>query len=653
MSQSDSRANFPPIRDRSGSIVPYEEIFRQMADNIQEIFWMLDAQSLEVIYVSPAFEKICGFPCQHLYDAPTSYRQIIHPEDRAHVLGRLAELSKTGKFDEEFRIVRPDGVIRWVRNRGFLVCNPDGDVARLVGIAQDTTEQKTAEHLLRESEERFRLMAENIREIFWIIEPKTLRLIYASPAYEQIWERPHEEIARDPTAYLQSIHPDDIPRILEKLERLERANHLEDEYRILCPGGRTKWILSRAFTARDPHGRLTFVGTTQDVTTRHESEEALRRAQKMDAIALVASGISHDFNTLLTGMLGYGELLLMSSSLPDRDRLKVEAIVDAAVQARTITQQLLAFGRSQPLKLTVVSLNAVITDIADFLRRMVGRNVDLLADLQLALGDVRMDSTQLSQVIVNLAANARDAMPHGGKLTIRTAALDLTESHAELPGAKPGRYAVLSITDTGCGMDEKTQAHIFEPFFTTKPEGKGTGLGLATVHGIIEQSGGQVHVESRLGQGTTFKIYLPTTEDMVTESPRRQSRRTGPTGCQTILVVDDHDLARKLTSDFLSGHGYEVMVAKNGREALQIAMKHHDPIHLLLTDIVMPKMSGPNVAKRMSTAHPETKVLYMTAYADVVDANDLGIHCEVLKKPFLHHELMSKVRQVLGQVVAQ
>jgi two-component system, cell cycle sensor histidine kinase and response regulator CckA len=1006
----------------------YEEIFRQMADNIQEIFWMLNAATYEVIYVSPAFEKICGFPCQKLYDAPTSYREIIHPDDRAHVLGRLEELALTGTFDEEFRIVRPDSAVRWVHTHGFLARDSEGRIARLVGTVQDITERKAAEcslresedryrdavehshdlvcthdlqgrllsinqrpanilgytrdeilntpmknfipqemrkefdeylarvqregfargllcvltktgerriweyhntlrtegvstpivrgiahdvteqkrteralrnseekfsraflsspidiaittlddgrfidvnetferqtgysrsevlgrtslslalwadpgerativddlkngrkvsnretrfrdksnairtklysaetieidgnpcllavcedittfkeaqegrrqseekfskafrcspniiaivarsdgrfievnesfekqtgysrdevlgckggelgiltnpsqreelireikesgrvvnkqaevrcksgdtiqvlfsieqielnnekcilavaqevtsrirveEALRESEEKFQLMAENIQEIFWIIEPKTLKLIYASPAYEKIWERPHEEIKRDPTAYLKSIHPDDVPRILEKLVRLETAGHLEDEYRIVCPGGRIKWIVSQAFTAKDSHGQLTFVGTTEDVTARHDSEEALRQAQKMDAIALLAGGISHDFNTLLTGMLGYAELLLMSSDLTDSNRRKVESVVAAAVQARAITQQLLTLGRKQHLKPTVVNLNALIVDLADFLRRMAGQGTEIVTDLHWDTGGVNTDATQLTQVIMNLVANARDAMSKGGKLTIKTSALDVTELDPQLPGIEPRPYTVLAISDTGCGMNENTQARIFEPFFTTKPEGKGTGLGLAMVHGIIEQTGGHIRVSSRLGEGTTFKIFLPSTQEPLERNKVRGDQPKAIAGCETIIVVDDHDVARKLTLDFLSAHGYEVLVAKNGREAMQIAKKRSAPIQLLLTDVVMPKMSGPDLAKRMTAVHPETKVLYMTAYADVMDVANLEImdRSEVLNKPYMHHELMGKVRQLLGRVIA-
>jgi two-component system cell cycle sensor histidine kinase/response regulator CckA len=890
-----------PARGGGLSASDYEEIFHQMAENIQEVFWVLDATTYNVIYVSPAFEKICGFPCQKLYDAPTSYREVIHPEDREHVLRRLEELRTTGRFDEEFRIVRPEGNIRWVSTHGFVVRDNHGTVARLVGTVQDTTDRRIAEELLRESEDRYRDLVEHSEDLICTHDLDG-RLLSVNQAHARILgyevgeliNQPVKEfLARDSQdhfdEYLVRIKRDGFAKgslVIEtragerrvwrysntlrttgvsqpivrgiahdvtELTRTERALRLSEEkfskafqvsplFLSITTAGEGRFLeVNDSFVEKSGFRRDEIIGRTdlelgmwhdvperrravqqflsqgrlrdfemkyrkrsgeildirssveileidgalcalsvgEDITERKRTEEALKRSeadyrslfesapygvfratpdgkflivnpalvrilgyqsqptllaanlatdvfadaaehekamseccskerfenielnwkrrdgapllvlasgrlirndaggvaycevvvedisrrraleqrvrqsQKLDAIAMLAAGISHDFNTLLTGMLGYGELLLMSSSLADRDRRKVEAIVDAAVQARAITQQLLAFGRSQPMKPTLVSLNEVITDLADFLRRMTGGNIELLADLQLALGHVKLDSTQLAQVIVNLVANARDAMPNGGKLIIKTSSLDLAQLDAEFLGIDPGSYAILSIIDTGCGIDEITLTHLFEPFFTTKPEGKGTGLGLATVHGIIEQSGGRIRVESQAGAGTTFKIYLPTARDVVSETPRRSCGQDVAPGCETILVVDDHDLARKITHDFLSGHGYNVLVAKNGREAVQIARKHRAPIHLLLTDIVMPKMSGPSVAQHLEQLHPGAKVLYMTAFADVMDAGDLAGPWEVLHKPFMHHELMSKVRQVLGKIIAQ
>lgn len=877
----------------------YEEIFRQMADNIQEIFWMLDAATYEVIYVSPAFEKICGIPCQALLDAPTSYREIIHPDDRTHVLSNLEKLPRGGVLDEEFRIVRPDGVVRWVHAIGFSAPDSHGNVPRLVGTVQDITERRAAQDLLRESEERYRDLVENSEDLIcthdldgrllsvnataarilgyqpdelmkkpmreflppefrpqfdeylkriqrdrfakgllavqtrtgerriWrynntlrtigVCKPivrgiahditdlkrteKALRLseekfgkaFQASPVAMSIvtagegrfievndsfvsqsgysreelightdvelgmWHEPsaREGVMKEMQARgelrdfemkfrtkagnildakfsVQPIVLESGPCVLTVAEdvtarkRTEKAlRESEAEYRSLfegvphgvfraTPEGRFLVVnpalvkmLGFASQANllkanlvtdifaDPadhetamkecckrerfqdvelqwkrrdgrplvvlaSGRLVGDGVggfaccevmVQDITERRALEEQIRKSQKLDAIALLANGISHDFNNLLTGMLGHGELLLMDSGLPDRERRKVEAIVDAAIQARSITQQLLAFGRSQPLKPTIVNLNTTIRDFAGFLKRMVGSSIDVLYDLQPDLGNVEVDPTQFTQVIMNLVANARDAMPHGGKVTIKTSILDLGPEATRQSGIRPGRYAELAISDTGVGMDERVKARIFEPFFTTKPEGKGTGLGLAVVHGIIEQNGGYIRVSSRLGEGSTFRIFLPWTQGELAAPETKRSERKSVSGNGTILVVDDNDLARTLTLDFLSLHGYDVLSARSGNEAIQMVRKHNGPIHLLATDILMPKMSGPDLAKRLAVLHPETKVLYMTAYADLMDFADIGDRSDFLRKPFMQHELISKVRQVLGEVV--
>ena len=376
--------------------------------------------------------------------------------------------------------------------------------------------------------------------------------------------------------------------------------------------------------------------------------------QTIDVLALMAGGMCHDFNTLLTAILGYGELLLINPSLADSERRKVEAIVASAVQARSITQQILTLSRRQSHIETVVNLSALITDLETFLKRLAGSKTELMTDLRWDVGAVRADVTQLTQVIMNLVANARDAMPDGGKLTLRTWSRELTPPCTEFPSAQPGQYVALDVSDSGCGMDESTKARIFEPFFTTKPEGKGTGLGLAMVYEIIARMGGHIRVLSRPCEGTTFELLLPRIQSPTSNVMAQRQEYRKLTGVETILVVDDYDVARNLTMEFLSSFGYTVLAARNGKEAVRIAKKHVQPIHLLLTDIVMPKMSGPALAKQFEAIHPETKVIFMTAYADSIDAQNAGISAtqEVLSKPYMHHELLGKVRGALGSSVA-
>jgi len=637
---------------RKGAEPRHEEMFLQMAENIREIFWMLDATTFEALYVSPALEAICGVSCQSLYDSPTSYRDLIHVADRSDVLARLQELPQTGKFDEEFRIVRPDGETRWVSCRGFLVRNATGEVFRIAGVAQDITERKNVQEALKRSEADYRslfdaapygILRATLDGRFLLVNSSLVRMLrYDSPS-ELLATNAIAEIFADPS---------ECKRSLADCCKKERFQNVELRWR--RRDGTPLLVLASGRFVRADYGNDAYCEVmVEDITERRALEEQVRQSQKMDAIALLAGGTAHDFNTLLTGMLGYAELLLMSPQLDESDRRKVEAIVAAAVQARAITQQLLALGRRQELKTTVVNVSALITDLEDFLRRMAGPNTSLLTDLRWDVGGVKADVTQLTQVIMNLVANARDAMPQGGKLAIQTSPLKLTRPSSDFPGIEPGEYLVLAITDTGCGMDERTLTRIFEPFFTTKPEGKGTGLGLAMVHGIVEQSGGHIRVSSQTCKGTTFRIVLPCAEGPTQDVAFPRSRCKKSVGCETILVVDDYDVARNLTLGFLSAHGYAVLAAKNGREAIRIAKSHAAPIHLLVTDIVMPKMSGTELAKRFATVHPETKVIYMTAYADVMDVIHLGLQDqhEVISKPYMHHELMSKVQHAIGKIV--
>ena len=390
--------------------------------------------------------------------------------------------------------------------------------------------------------------------------------------------------------------------------------------------------------------------TSKTISRRDKPPTQPHHIQAIDALALMAGGMCHDFNTLLTAILGYGELLLINPSLADSERRKVEAIVASAVQARSITQQILTLSRRHSHTETVVNLSGLITDLETFLRRLAGSKTDLMTDLRWDVGGVKADVTQLTQVIMNLVANARDAMPHGGKLTLRTSAMELEPTSTEFPNASAGQYVALDVSDSGCGMDERTKARIFEPFFTTKPEGKGTGLGLAMVYEIVARMGGHIRVLSRPSEGTTFELLLPRIQSPTSNVMAQKHDYRRLTGVETILVVDDYDVARNLTIEFLSSFGYTVLAARNGKEAIRLAKKHAQPIHLLLTDIVMPKMSGPVLAKQFAVIHPETKIIYMTAYADSIDAQNasMGVPQQVLSKPYMHHELLGKVRGALG-----
>ncbi|HTC57295.1 MAG TPA: ATP-binding protein [Candidatus Sulfotelmatobacter sp.] len=396
----------------------------------------------------------------------------------------------------------------------------------------------------------------------------------------------------------------------------------------------------------------TFELFAEDVTERRALEQQLRQSQKMEAVGRLAGGVAHDFNNLLMVISGYSEFLLDRLGPDPALRGPAQEIASAAVRATSLTRQLLAFSRKQMLAPKILDLNSVVTENLKMLNRMIGEDIELMMVPAADLGTVRADAGQIEQVIMNLAVNARDAMPAGGKLTIETSNVSLDEDYARFHAPlRPGNYVMLAISDTGAGMDSETQSHIFEPFFTTKGP-KGTGLGLSTVYGIVKQSGGYIWVYSEAGKGTTFKVYLPRVADTV-EAPAQvaipaESTATEP-GTETVLLVEDETNLRYLARQFLEKQGYRVVEAADGAAAMQIAVAHEGMIHLLLTDVIMPGMNGRELAQRISEIRPNVKVLYMSGYTEnVIGSNgtlDAGVR--LLQKPFTLRDLKSKVREVL------
>ncbi len=389
----------------------------------------------------------------------------------------------------------------------------------------------------------------------------------------------------------------------------------------------------------------------EEIAERKHLEHQLRQAAKLEAIGRLAGGIAHDFNNLLTVILGYSQLLLDRLPPDDPQRINLTEIKKAGGRARWLTHQLLAFSRRQVLKPKVLVLNTVVAGLEPMLRRLIGEDIDLIIVLEPRLGAIRADPGQLEQILLNLAVNSRDAMPQGGRLVVETTQVEYSPSYRRGAVAMPGRYVVLSVSDTGIGMDAETEAHIFEPFFTTKEQGKGTGLGLATVYGIIKQSGGYIFVDSTLGQGTRFHIYLPLIEEPLDSDEAEAHRPEVPHGTETILLVEDESGVRGLLSGALRLQGYTVLEAQDGTEALTMSGQYAKPIHLLLTDMVMPRMNGREVVARLAPERPEMKILYMSGYAEDAWAHHkllVGAR-PLLQKPFLPDTLIRMVREVLDR----
>jgi two-component system, cell cycle sensor histidine kinase and response regulator CckA len=507
---------------------------------------------------------------------------------------------------------------------------------------------------LEASEKKFRQLAENIQEVFWITEADFSRILYISPAYEVTWGRPCEEVYRNPLSWIEAIHPDDRPRIEESAATLAKQPDLfQWDYRIRRPDGSIRWIQDRGFPVRDSHGVVyRFAGVSEDVTERKSLQDQLLQSQKMEAIGRLAGGIAHDFNNLLTAINGYSQIALDRVNSLDPLHADLEEIQKAGQRAAGLTRQLLAFSRKQVLQPKVVDLNQLVSDTERLLKRLIGEDIELRTALDPGTGRVLVDPGQVEQVIVNLAVNARDAMPKGGVLKLETSLAELDEAYAAAhPSVTPGRYVLLAVSDTGTGLSDKVKAHLFEPFFTTKEQGKGTGLGLATVHGIIKQSRGHVAVYSELGQGTVFKVYLPRTDASVTATaaPPPSSDKLG--GHETILLVEDDDVVRTLARTVLTRAGYKIIEARRGDEALAIADGHPSTIHLVLTDLIMPGMNGADLTRTVKARHPAIRTLYASGYTDLsmIKEDALDLAAPFLGKPFTPASLLLKVREVLDQ----
>jgi nitrogen-specific signal transduction histidine kinase/ActR/RegA family two-component response regulator len=395
-----------------------------------------------------------------------------------------------------------------------------------------------------------------------------------------------------------------------------------------------------------------------DVTDRKQLEEQFRQAQKMEAVGRLAGGIAHDFNNLLMVIQGYADLLADRLPVGEALHRNAEQIQTAAQRAAALTQQLLAFSRKQILAPKVLNVHSVVADMEKMLQRLIGEDIELETSSKPDLWLVKADRSQIEQVVMNLAVNARDAMPQGGRLMIETTNVEFDASVSHSPAVvAPGKYVMLAVTDNGCGMDSKTQAHIFEPFFTTKEKGKGTGLGLATVYGVVKQSGGYVWVYSEPGHGTTFKIYLPRIEDETATSARDRNVKPDalPRGTEVVLLVEDEAGVRELAREYLEMSGYTVIVAPDGRTAIELASMHKGTIHLLMTDMVMPGIGGRELAERVAAIRPEIKILYMSGYTDqaVVHQGILGTDAPLLQKPFTLATLTTKLREILAAEVVR
>jgi len=631
-------------------LVASETRFRRLFEAARDGILLLDADTGKITDVNPFLEEILGcsreeFLNQKLWDiglfedVELCRRTFERLQQEWYV--RYENLPLRHKSGERIEVEFVSNVYE-VNGKKVIQCN-----------VRDITERKRGAQALRESEERFRLTFDQAAVGIAHVSPDGQLLRINHKFCEIVGYSPEELLAGK---FQNMTYPGDLEADQAHVHRMltgEIQSYLMEK-RYVRKDGSLVWInLTDALVRHSSGDPKYFISVVQDITERKHLEEQFLQAQKMEAVGSLAGGVAHDFNNLLTVIFGYCEILLNGLGDHDPMRREINEIKTAGERAATLTARLLAFSRRQVVQLKVTDLNTVVADIKELLHRLIGEDIRLITSVETGLGLVKVDGGQIGQVIMNLAVNARDAMPKGGTISVQATNVSLDDEYARNHvGVQSGPYVMLSVSDTGCGMDAQTKARMFEPFFTTKEQGKGTGLGLSTVYGIVKLHNGHISVDSTQGMGSTVKIYLPRVEGAVKAcaEPLAEVKRTR--GMETVLLVEDDDQLRHLTSQILRGQGYTVLEADSGAEALLIAERHPGPIQLMLTDIVMPGMNGYVLAEQLRSSRSDTAVQFMSGYqGDAIwNQEPLPPNVSLITKPFTPERLLGKIREVLDTV---
>lgn len=626
------------------------ERFRQVVENIGEVFWMTDIEKASMIYISPGYEKVWGRPAAVLYESPQAWLEAIHDEDRPRVLDAMKKQAE-GQYDIEYRILRPDGAIRWIHDRAFPVANEAGQIYRVAGVAEDITIRKEFEIQLQQRDRQLQ-ESQTVAQIgSWEFDVHTGSVTWSEQQFRLFGLEPFAQVP-SMQIYQRVLDEETLSRLSQAIEHCQNTGTVFSlDHRITRADGMIRWTQTRGEPVGDENGKVLRIrGTTQDITDRFHLESQLQQAQKMEAIGRLSGGVAHDFNNLLTVILGHVAVLETCNLEPDALE-STEAIKLASKRAANLTRQLLLFARKQTMQIQRIDLKAMMAETGKMMGRMLGEDIalEIVCDQPLF---VDADPGMLDQVLLNLVVNARDAMPEGGRLRIvSTGVVFDKETAGNSTQIRVGRFACISVQDTGTGIKPEILSRIFDPFFTTKAVGKGTGLGLSTAFAIAQQHGGWIAVYSEPGQGTEFKVYLPEARsgEVGVSSVDKPVEFSG--GTETILIAEDEPAIREMVVKYLTRLAYKVLPAENGVEALNLWEMHKGEIDLLLTDMVMPGgISGVQLAKHVLD-EKQIPVVYMSGYSEFIGVKGLELKEGVnfLPKPFSLPVVAQTVRARLDQ----
>jgi PAS domain S-box-containing protein len=600
-------------------------------------------------YVNSTFARMMGqVGPQAMIGKP--WRDVLNPSDVRPVVDEIqTALAREGRWFGPVTIHRTSGTLPLE----VAITKLPGD--GVVTIGRDISDRRSAEQFRAEAEAKYRMLIEQVAAISYIAELGVEgQWLYVSPQVEAMFGFSVDDWLANSREWIRCVHPEDCFIVEAAEEASKRGERFQAEYRVIRKDGRVIWVSDTAVVVPGSDAHPLMEGIIVDITDRKHLEGQLQQARRMEAVGRLAGGIAHDFNNLLTIIKGYTELGLTRAKDHPELRGDMERIEDASERAASLVRQLLAFSRRQVLQPKVLDLNGIVVGLDKLLRRLIDEDIEMKTVVGKDPRRIKADPAQIEQVIMNLVVNARDAMPLGGRLTVETETVELDAAYArDHATVRPGCYVMLAVSDTGVGMSAETIAHIFEPFYTTKDSGRGTGLGLSTVYGIVKQSEGYIWVYSEPGKGTTFKVYLPRVDEAAEILLTTKGSPADRAGTETILLVEDEPQVRELTRTVLAARGYTMVEAANPEDAETLAEKHGAKVHLLLTDVIMPGISGRELAKRLSARHPAMRVLYMSGYTYnvIAEGGTLERGVAFLQKPFTPSALIEKVREVLDTLV--